>query len=53
MTKRMFENSSEGKKLSDPNNWIGINLLDVVLIVLSLTITARLQHILKLESTPI
>ena len=40
-------------KLSDPNNWKGINLLDVVSKFMPLVITSRLQHILKLESTPI
>ena len=31
--------------LLDPNNWRGINLLDVVSKVISLVITSRLQHI--------
>ena len=39
--------------LSDPNNWRGIDFLDVVSKVMSLVITSRLQHILELESKPI
>ena len=40
-------------KLSDTNNWRGINLLDVVSKVISLVISSRLQHTLKTEDTPI
>lgn len=40
-------------KLSDSNNWRGINLLDIVSKVMSLVITSRLQHVLKSEFTPI
>ena len=39
--------------LSDPNNWRGINFLDVVSKIMSLVITFRLQHILKIEGTPV
>ena len=38
--------------LSDPNNWREINLLDVVSKIMSLVITFRLQHTLKIEGTP-
>ena len=39
--------------LSNPNNWRGRNILDVVSKITSLVITSRLQYILKSEATPV
>ena len=39
--------------LYNPNNWRGINLLDVLSKVMSLVITSRLQYILRSEATPV
>ena len=47
MANRSTENNPQKGDLSDPKNWRGINLLDVVSKVISIVITNRLQFVLK------
>ena len=49
----MSKNPSKKGNLSNPNNWRGINLLDVVSKIMSLVIKSRLQYILKSEAIPV
>ena len=46
------KNTSKKGNISNPNNWCGINLLDVVSKVISIIITNRLQLVLKKIGTP-
>ena len=52
MANRSTENTTKKGDLSNPNNWRGINLLDVVSKVISLVVTNRLQIVLKKIGTP-
>ena len=53
MANRSTENTSKKRDLSNPNNWRGINLLDVVSKVISIVITNRLQLVLTKIGTPV
>ena len=41
------KNTSKKEEMSNPNNWRGIDLLDVIPKVISIVITNRLQFVLK------